>query len=142
MSSLKSYNGSCFCGAVQITVTGEPPMGFCHCNSCRHWSAGPVNAFTLWQPENVKITQGAENSARITKRRKATEMVQNLRRSYLHRTSRPGIDGCLCRRNSRFAFIPGLHVNYGETKLHIRDGLLKLKDFPKGFGGSGIELPE
>ena len=28
------------------------------------------------------------------------------------------------------------------TKLHVRDGLLKLKDFPKGFGGSGIELPE
>ena len=39
-------------------------------------------------------------------------------------------------------FIPGLHVNYGETKLPIRDGLMKLKDFPKGFGGSGIELPE
>ena len=39
-------------------------------------------------------------------------------------------------------FIPGLHVNYGETTLRIRDSLLKLKDFPKGFGGSGIELLE
>ena len=39
-------------------------------------------------------------------------------------------------------FIPGLHVNYGETKLPIRDGLLKLKDFPHGFGGSGIEVVE
>jgi hypothetical protein len=39
-------------------------------------------------------------------------------------------------------FIPGLHVNYGETTLPIRDGLMKLKDFPKGFGGSGIELSE
>jgi hypothetical protein len=39
-------------------------------------------------------------------------------------------------------FIPGLHVNYGETTLHIRDGLMKLKDFPKEFGGSGIELAE
>jgi cyclopropane fatty-acyl-phospholipid synthase-like methyltransferase len=39
-------------------------------------------------------------------------------------------------------FIPGLHVNYGETKLSIRDGLLKLKDFPHGFGGSGIEVAE
>ena len=39
-------------------------------------------------------------------------------------------------------FIPGLHVNYGESTLHIRDGLLKLKDFPKGFGGSGIKVPE
>jgi hypothetical protein len=39
-------------------------------------------------------------------------------------------------------FIPGLHVNYSETKLPIRDGLLKLKDFPHGFGGSGIETAE
>ena len=38
--------------------------------------------------------------------------------------------------------IPGLHVNYSETKLPIRDGLLKLKDFPHGFGGSGIEVAE
>jgi hypothetical protein len=61
MSSPKSYKGSCFCGAVQFTVTGEPPsMGYCHCNSCRQ-SAGPVNAFTLWQPESVKITSGEEN---------------------------------------------------------------------------------
>ena len=35
-----------------------------------------------------------------------------------------------------------LHVNYSETKLPIRDGLLKLKDFPHGFGGSGIEVVE
>jgi hypothetical protein len=39
-------------------------------------------------------------------------------------------------------FIPGLHVNYAETTLPIRDGLLKLKDFPKAFGGSGIEVTE
>jgi hypothetical protein len=39
-------------------------------------------------------------------------------------------------------FIPGLHVNYSETKLPIRDGLLKLKDFRHGFGGSGIEVLE
>jgi hypothetical protein len=36
-------------------------MGYCHCSSCRHWSAGPVNAFTLLQPESVKITRGEEN---------------------------------------------------------------------------------
>jgi hypothetical protein len=39
-------------------------------------------------------------------------------------------------------FKPGLHVNYSETTLHMRDGLPKLKDFPKAFSGSGIELPE
>ena len=62
MSNGKSYSGSCFCGAVQFTVTGEPAaMGYCHCESCRHWSAGPVNAFTLWKPDAVRVTKGAEN---------------------------------------------------------------------------------
>jgi hypothetical protein len=58
----KTYKGSCFCGAVSLVVTGEPvTMGYCHCESCRHWSAGPVNAYTLWRPGAVKITAGAEN---------------------------------------------------------------------------------
>ena len=35
-----THRGACFCGAVQLTVTGEPvAMGYCHCDSCRHWSA-------------------------------------------------------------------------------------------------------
>jgi len=59
MSNEKTYTGSCFCGAVQFTVSGEPAG--CHCTSCRHWSAGPVNAFTLWPPQNVRITRGADN---------------------------------------------------------------------------------
>ena len=55
------HTGACFCGAVEIEVTGAPEgMGYCHCSSCRSWSAGPVNAFTLWKPENVKVTKGAE----------------------------------------------------------------------------------
>ena len=39
-------------------------------------------------------------------------------------------------------FVPGVHVNYAETVLPIRDGLAKLKDFPKEFGGSGEVAPE
>ena len=43
-----TYKGSCFCGAVELTVTGKPEvMGFCHCDSCRAWAAAPVNGFTL-----------------------------------------------------------------------------------------------
>ena len=40
------------------------------------------------------------------------------------------------------AFNPGVHVNYAETVLPMRDGLPKLKDFPKEFGGSGELVPE
>jgi hypothetical protein len=62
------YRGNCFCGAVEVTATGEPAaMGYCHCESCRHWSAGPVNAFTLWPPASVKITKGAENVGSFAK---------------------------------------------------------------------------
>src|SRR5262245_53299221 len=35
----KVHLGKCFCGAVEIRVTGEPAaMGYCHCTSCRQWS--------------------------------------------------------------------------------------------------------
>ena len=57
----KSFKGQCFCGAVTIVVRGDPEgAGYCHCASCRSWSAGPVNAFTLWKPEAVNVTQGED----------------------------------------------------------------------------------
>ncbi len=34
-------------------------------------------------------------------------------------------------------FAPGLHVNYAETVLPIKDGLPKFKDFPAELGGTG-----
>jgi hypothetical protein len=40
------------------------------------------------------------------------------------------------------AFAPGVHVNYAEAVLPIRDGLPKLKDFPAELGGSGEVVPE
>jgi hypothetical protein len=39
-------------------------------------------------------------------------------------------------------FSPGVHVNYAETVLPMKDGLPKLKDFPAELGGSGVILPE
>src|ERR1700732_1617582 len=63
-----TYKGKCFCGAVHLEVSGEPEaMGYCHCNSCRSWSGGPVNAFSLWKPEAVRITSGAEHVAMFQK---------------------------------------------------------------------------
>ena len=62
MNDAKTYKGGCFCGAVELTVSGEPAvMGYCHGDSCRHWAAAPVNAFTLWRPEAVQVTRGADN---------------------------------------------------------------------------------
>ena len=41
-----------------------------------------------------------------------------------------------------FPYQPGVHVNYQETRLHMKDGLPKLKDLPKEMGGSGAALAE
>ena len=56
-----SHKGRCFCGSVEIEVSGSPEgMGYCHCSSCRTWSGGPVNAFTLWKSDNVRVTKGED----------------------------------------------------------------------------------
>jgi hypothetical protein len=39
-------------------------------------------------------------------------------------------------------YSPGVHVNYAETVLPMRDNLPKFKDFPAEFGGSGEQIAE
>src|SRR5262245_9847291 len=65
---MTTHKGKCFCGSVEIEVQGAPEgMGYCHCSSCRSWSAAPVNAFTLWKPQNVRVTKGAEYLGKFAK---------------------------------------------------------------------------
>ena len=139
-----AHTGQCFCGAVEIEVTGEPAaMGYCHCQSCRSWSGGPVNAFVLWPPEAVKVTKGAEHIATYAK----TPMSQ---RQYCAKcgghlmANHPsfGLVDVYAAMLPTLKFAPGLHVNYAETVLPMRDGLPKLRDFPKEFGGSGEVIAE
>jgi len=139
-----SYTGACFCGAVEIQVTGEPnAMGYCHCRSCRSWSGGPVNAFTLWAPEAVKITKGAENVVTFHKTEVSGRQFCKLCGGHLM-TAHPTLTmiDVFAATLPDLAFVPGVHVNYAETVLPMRDGLPKLKDFPAEFGGSGEMVPE
>ena len=41
-----------------------------------------------------------------------------------------------------FPYRPGVHVHYQESKLHLKDGLPKMKDLPKEMGGSGASIAE
>ena len=46
----EQIKGSCFCGAVEFEVNGEPTvMVYCHCKDCQAWSAGPINSASLWR---------------------------------------------------------------------------------------------
>ena len=139
-----SYSGACFCGAVELRVTGQPAaMGYCHCRSCRSWSASPVNAFTLWKPEAVRVMEGAEyvatfSKTKMSERKYCTKCGGHLMNN--HPTL--GLVDVYAATIPTLRFVPGVHVNYVETVMPMRDGLPKLKDFPAELGGSGQQVPE
>src|SRR5713101_2768694 len=137
MSNDKSHRGSCFCGAVEIRVSGEPAaMGYCHCASCRSWSAGPVNAFSLWKPEALKVTKGADQITAYQKTKKSLRKWCKKCGGHLF-TEHPawGLTDIYAASIPEVPFKPGIHVHYQETVLRIRDGLPKMKDVPKEMGG-------
>ncbi len=144
MGETKNHQGACFCGAVRFTVSGEPAgMGYCHCESCRHWSAGPVNAFSLWKPDAVQVTQGADKIGTYNKTPGSSRKWCTKCGGHLF-TDHPGmglVDVYVAVIPS-LDFKPGVHVHYQETRLHIKDGLPKMKDMPKEMGGSGAVLAE
>ena len=139
-----TYEGKCFCGAVEIAVTGEPvAAGYCHCESCRSWSASPVNAFSLWKPDAVKVTKGESSIGVYHKTEKSYRKYCKNCGGHLF-TDHPlwGLIDVYAATIPSLKFEPAIHVNYGETVLRIKDGLPKLKDFPAEMGGSGEMLPD
>jgi hypothetical protein len=140
----KMYSGRCFCGAVELQLSGEPAaMGYCHCASCRHWSAGPVNAFTLWPPSAVKVTKGEDRVLSFQKSPNSIRKWCAACGGHLM-TEHPqwSLVDVYAAVIAKLDFRPGVHVNYQETVLPIRDGLPKQRDFPKELGGSGELLPD
>lgn len=137
-------SGRCFCGAVEIEVSGAPEaMGYCHCSSCRSWSGGPVNAFSLWNPERVQITSGHQHVAMFQKSRLSQRQYCAKCGGHLMTKHPPlGLVDVFAATIPDLKFEPAVHVNYAETVLPMRDGLPKLRDFPSEFGGSGEMVNE
>lgn len=139
-----TYKAGCFCGAVEVEVTGTPVFaGYCHCRDCQRWSAAPINAFSLWKSDDVRITKGAANIGTFHKsensyrkfckncgghimtdhpRMRLVDVYANLIEGYIHR--------------------PTLHANYGSKMVSVHDGLPKYRDLPAELGGSGEMLPD
>ena len=141
---MTKFKGNCFCGAVEIEANGEPEaMGYCHCRSCRSWSAAPVNAFTLWKPEHVNVMKGAEFIGHFAKTELSDRQYCTKCGGHLMTNHAPlGMIDIYAATIPSLKFSPGVHVNYAETVLPMKDGLMKLKDFPAEFGGSGEAVPE
>ena len=140
----ESYKGRCFCGGVEIEATGAPAaMGYCHCGSCRAHSASPVNAFTLWKADDVRVTRGADRLATYNKtdfsgRRYCADCGGHVMVDHpslglidVHAATIPDLD-----------FQPAVHLHYQETVLPMKDGLPKYRDFPADVGGSGETMAD
>ena len=139
-----TYSGQCFCGTVKFRVSGTPEgMGYCHCESCRSWSASPVNGFTLWDPKNLEITNGKDHVGECHK-------TENSHRKFCTRcgghlmTEHPGMGlvDVFAAMLPELEFKPELHVHYGEKTLSVPDGIPKFADLPAELGGSGVQLAE
>jgi hypothetical protein len=141
---MSQYKASCFCGDVELTLTGAPvAMGYCHCESCRHWSAGPINAFTLWKPESVQITKGKDKLGTFSKTKNSDrKWCKSCGGHIFSEHPGMGLTDVYAAVIKELKFEPGVHVNYGEARVRVHDGLPKQKDFPKEMGGSGTLLPE
>jgi len=151
MTQTTTYSAQCFCGDVKIKLSGKPEvMAYCHCDSCRHWSAGPVSAFTLWKPENLEITKGLELIAGFDKNPGSDNDTVVSNRIWCKHcgghvyTDHPtmGVIDVPAAVIEELAFSPQFHVHYQETRHPMHDGLPKFKDLPAEAGGSGVELPE
>ena len=123
----ETLHGNCFCGAVEIEVSGEPKvMGFCHCSSCRSWGAAPVNAFTLWDPQTVKVTKGKDELATYNKTKASYRQFCKTCGGHVM-TDHPliGLIDVYAAIVPDLAFQPQVHIHYGEKVLSIPDGLPK-----------------
>lgn len=136
--------GTCFCGSIEVTATGAPfAMGYCHCEDCRSWSAGPINAFTLWPRDAVKVTKGEANLATYKKTDASHRQYCTRCGGHVMTDHPPGdFTDVYAAILPSLAFKPELHVHYESTVLPIRDGLPKFKDVPAEIGGSGELLDE
>jgi hypothetical protein len=144
MSKEKCYKGSCFCGAVRLTVSGEPAgMGCCDCESCRNWSAGPFKAFTLLKPEAVQITRGADKVGTYHKTPHSHRMSCTGCGGHLY-TEHPGVGliDVYAAVIPDFPYRNGFHDHGPETKQRIKIALQKMHESSTEMAGAGTGVAE
>jgi len=151
MNNNSNHTGHCFCGEVEFSLCGNPEvMAYCHCDSCRQWSASPVSGFTLWKPEHIEITKGKENIAGFSGNPLSGDETIVSDRAWCKKcgghlyTDHPtmGLIDIPSAVIRDFMFRPGFHVHYQESVHPMKDGLPKFKDLPEEAGGTGKQLAE
>ena len=130
---------TCFCGAVEIDVQGAPLVqGYCHCTSCRRWTAQPFLAYALWPADKVQVTKGEETLGASRRNDNITQHFCTLCGGHMMATSSASGTADVFPMSIRdFDFEPAAHVYYSERAIDMDDGLPKFRDMPAAAGGSG-----
>jgi hypothetical protein len=99
--------------------------------------------FTLWKPDAVRVTRGAENIGTYNKTPQSYRKWCKLCGGHIF-IEHPGmgLTDVSAAVIPDLPFKPGVHVHYQESVLPIKDGVPKLKDVPKEMGGSGDSVAE
>ncbi|MCR9139653.1 MAG: GFA family protein [Alphaproteobacteria bacterium] len=142
-SQSMTQGGACYCGAVEVTISGPPATsGYCHCHSCRTWHATPMTAFSIWADTAISIqgetivTEVSGDSHRVSCK-KCGGAVANKKPKIAMTVVYPMI-----YRQSGADFPPQYHLFYSERTMDISDGLPKFVNTPTDFGGSGERVDE
>lgn len=140
----ETHKGKCFCSEVAFEVTGTPAvMGYCHCSDCATWAGAPINAFSLWPRDGLRITKGEASIGTFCKTDASHRKFCKSCGGHLM-IDHPAMDLVDIHASvvPSLAHTPTVHVHYAEKTVSVRDGLPKFKDLPVEFGGSGEKLPE
>jgi hypothetical protein len=91
----------------------------------------------------LRVTAGAEHIGMFQKTAVSQRQYCKICGGHLMTNHPPlGLVDVFAATLPTLTFSPGVHVNYAETVLPMRDGLPKLKDFPAELGGSGERIAE
>lgn len=128
-----TYNLSCDCGAVSLTVQGEPTLTlYCHCGSCRSLYNLDILSATAWSEEAVTLppSEAVYEYRLPNKQMKRWGCPQC--GTIMYGRHRPGVPVI---PNARFRAAnggelpaelePQLHLFYAERVLDVADDLPK-----------------
>jgi hypothetical protein len=124
----------CSCGAVEMTLEGQPITQYCcHCDDCQAMH-GSAYACVLYPAQAVTVS--GETRAVTLKTTPRTKCAQC--ETYLF-AQVPGYDfrgvnGSVLPEGS---FVPQFHVHCRFVAVSVGDNLPHFKDLPARMGGSG-----
>ena len=129
---MATHKGECFCGAVHVEVFGlTGSNGILPLPIMQVLVSCPGYCFHPLETRRHAGYCGCGTCCHVPKDQiQSTAILQEMRWPSHEQPSYDRIGGCICSDVTHLEVQPG-------CALPMRDGLPKLKDFPKEFGGSG-----